>query len=95
MAVDIRMHYKKYKDNYSDHYAVDYDKSTKTICVIFEDDDPVLQSPNFGNRYRMNQFWFDCVNEETGGIFRQGCQAKSYDNALANMKKNGYKVVIK
>lgn len=87
----VKMPYRTYKGNYRDNKTVpdSYDPEDKTIYVLLTDEQ-YKKMTNFGNRYRMNDFYFVISSPFSDGVIRQYVaefKAKNHENAVRNAKR--------
>lgn len=83
--IPVNMLYREYKTRYPDCKNLgDYDKKNKTITVLLPPS--VTDRPNFGNKYRMNVYFFEIVPEYANESPIHEQWAKNYPNAVKRCK---------
>ena len=84
-TVPVNMPYREYKTRYPECKNLgDYNKQKKTITVLLPAS--VMDRPNYGNRYQMNEFEFEVIpdRKDYAPVLIQ--TAKNYQNAVKRAK---------
>ena len=93
MEITRQMSYRKYKTSYADCKTVagSYDAGTKTIEVIIPEG---REKPSGTRGERYNYFPDVKIYDKSGEPFTVSLKAVSWDNALKQIKRNGWKLRV-